>query len=673
MGYHMAVEGAHPPTCWIPAPTAIDGTPVARRCRPHDSSSSSTSSGTCGSSTSSSTRLGQVRQQQSQPQQLLAQVPPLPPPQQSQQLRRQQQPQKQQPHSQQQAQQHMQLLQPHQQLQLQQQQPQQQQQQQQQQQPQHWGSAVAPPVSVWPSGASAAAVAWSSAAPQLHVVAAHGIRHWPTFALGSVSPLPSAQQFSPEEGWSLMSAGRVYPAAGTSPWIETPPRLVRVYVSAAPPPPGPGLCDLPVEIMQGIADLLPTFGTRARLTAISAAARPLQWRLAAPYRLDEELSGLGLRSMGARAVALAFGSPQSASLGELCLGSNNIGDEGATFIATILSAPGSALRRLSLPDNNIGDVGAWALAAALATNTTLEELDLWGNPIGELGKQTILSTARCAVFLELDRPPAQALSLRTPVNTKMRSILFDWISQVHTGVNAPVGLDGAPDPQDMLFRTFSHMDAYLAHRNVERAKLQLTGVACTLAAARLDGSSSAEDAELATWLAFVTDGACTSEEVREAAREVQQVLGFKLHQPTAYTFLRRYLRRTGWTEESFSLANYLIELAAIDSSFLQFRPQAVAAAAAVLSRQYLLQGISVRHMQRWKAKLLRCAHVDLQTELAPCAAAMARLHAAQHCRPNMFVNKKYEWARLHMVAKITPNTPSDAAFFVNYLRSELAP
>ena len=26
--------------------------------------------------------------------------------------------------------------------------------------------------------------------------------------------------------------------------------------------------------------------------------------------------------------------------------------------------------------------------------------------------------------------------------------------------------------------------------------------------------------------------------------------------------------------------------------------------------------------------------------------------------------------RLHMVAKITPNPPSDAAFFVNYLRSE---
>ena len=429
---------------------------------------------------------------------LCPQVPPLPQSPQSRQSPQSPwppQPPKQMPHAQPPAQPQTQRLpQPQQQLQL-------------QQRASATAAAAAPRLR--PSAAGAGAVAWSPAAMQVHVVAAPQAHRWlPTYTLGSATPLPSPQPFSPEESRSLMPQGRVYSAAGSSPWIETPQRLVCVYVSPAPPP-GPGLCDMPVEIMQSIMDLLPTFWTRARLTAVCALARQLRWRLAPPHRLDEELSGLGLRAMGARAVALAFASPQNSSLGELCLGGNDIGDEGAKYIATILSTPGSALRRLSLPDNNIGPVGAWALATALANNVTLEELDLWGNPIDELSKQTILSTARCAVFLELDRPPAQAPSSRSQVNTKMRSILFDWISQVHTGVNAPVGLDGAPDPQDMLFRTFSHMDAYLAHRSVERAKLQLTGVACTLAAARLDGSSSTEDAELATWLAFVTDGACT--------------------------------------------------------------------------------------------------------------------------------------------------------------------
>jgi hypothetical protein len=177
-----------------------------------------------------------------------------------------------------------------------------------------------------------------------------------------------------------------------------------------------------------------------------------------------------------------------------------------------------------------------------------------------------------------------------------------------------------------------------------------------------------DDLELSSWLAFVTDGSCTVQQVRESLSEVRKALGSRLHQPTIYTFLRRFLRRTGWTEESFSLANYLIELAVTDSSFLVYRPQVVAAAAAVLSRQYLAYGIPVKQVTSWKAKLLRCAHVDLYNELAPCISALSHLHAADQSQQNKFVNRKYSWARLHMVAKIPPNLPGSPAFFAAYLQ-----
>merc|ERR1719277_1034630 len=149
--------------------------------------------------------------------------------------------------------------------------------------------------------------------------------------------------------------------------------------------------------------------------------------------------------------------------------------------------------------------------------------------------------------------------------------------------------------------------------------------------------------EFAGWLALTTEGTFTTAQVRDAAREIRATLGSRLYQPTAYTFLRRYLRQTGWTDKSFSLANFLIELSALDASFLEFTPQAVAAAAAVLSRQYTAQGITRCHMPRWKAKLLRC--VPLEKELAPCMAAMSHFHAAQHADANaasIFMNKKYE-------------------------------
>lgn len=459
------------------------------------------------------------------------------------------------------------------------------------------------------------------------------------------------------------------PAAPSGP--AQPLRKVRASASLGA---WPGLADLPPEMMQEVAGWLPSFGARAQLRCLGRMAMNIEWRLAAPRHLEEELSGFRLGDVGARAVAAALMAPQNAALRELCLGGNDIGDEGAEAVAVALATQGVALRRLSLRDNRITDKGARALAAALARNSTLEEIDLWGNELSEQGKLAVICAASCEVFLESPRAgPRQACG--TLADRRMRATLFDWISQVHTGVHVPPVLDATPDPQDMLFRTYSHMDAYLAQREVRPASLpaaglQLIGIACTLVAAGLDMGDALDDIELGSWLAFVADGACTVEEARAAAREVRRALGYQLHQPTVYTFLRRYLRRTGWTEESFSLANYLVELVAVEGSFLEFGPRAVAAAAAVLSRQYLSQGISVRHMSRWKTKLLRCAQIDLQHELAPCAAEMGRVHAARHSRANMFVNIKYEWARLHMVAKLRPNPPCDASYFVTYLSAD---
>jgi len=79
------------------------------------------------------------------------------------------------------------------------------------------------------------------------------------------------------------------------------------------------------------------------------------------------------------------------------------------------------------------------------------------------------------------------------VTGMMRAVLFDWLSEVHNSGSAPAALNGESDPQEMLFRTFSHVDAYLSRQAVHRSELQLTGVACTLAAAIVHGKEDAED------------------------------------------------------------------------------------------------------------------------------------------------------------------------------------
>jgi len=110
----------------------------------------------------------------------------------------------------------------------------------------------------------------------------------------------------------------------------------------------------------------------------------------------------------------------------------------------------------------------------------------------------------------------------------------------------------------------------------------------------------------------------------------------------------------------------------MNGGFCRYSPQAIAAAATILSRQYLAQGIGYQAIECWKAKLLKCAQVDLLKELAPCTAALSRLHVAEHGRAYRFVNKKYMWQGLHAVAKVRPNPPADALHFVAYLSSNAA-
>lgn len=453
---------------------------------------------------------------------------------------------------------------------------------------------------------------------------------------------------------------------------------VRMYVDEQPAS-GLTLMELPAELVQEVADWLPTFGSRAGLRALCSRTRPLEWRRAAPFYVKEELSGFGLGDLGCAAIAAGLQEARNGGLKELCLGGNNITDDGVEALAAVLASGRTSVRRLSLRDNDIRDRGAQALASALrASSCSLEEVDLWGNSISDEGQQNIVAAASsCEVFLELPRlrPPPGCTPWNYALDEGIRAVLFDWVSQVHESVATTV--ESVSDPQNLLLRTYSHIDAYLARRPVQRSELELVGLACALASSGLLGATGEDDSfeceELATWLAYTTEGACTGDEVRRAAHEVREELGSSLHQPTVYTFLRRYLRQTGWTEGSFSLANYLVELAALDASFLAFRPQAVAAAAAVLCRQYASQGVGVRSMPNWRAKLLRSAGVDLRQELAPCAALLSRLHATQQPQgKQMFVHQKFTSPRLSAVARLRANPPADISFFEHYMIAESA-
>ncbi|MGC0374325.1 gala protein [Streptomyces sp. SAI-229] len=144
--------------------------------------------------------------------------------------------------------------------------------------------------------------------------------------------------------------------------------------------------DIPISDPAGLDPLL------ARLRSARAVdtdeAFPLG-TLRADGRVDLCKQGLGAAG-AARLMPVAAASPHAR---HVLLGTNAIGDEGATTVARALTA-GHGLHTLYLGCNRIGPEGTAALADVLSADDTVRALWLKRNPVGDEGAVAIAATLR---------------------------------------------------------------------------------------------------------------------------------------------------------------------------------------------------------------------------------------------------------------------------------------
>ncbi|KAK3239331.1 hypothetical protein CYMTET_50738 [Cymbomonas tetramitiformis] len=90
------------------------------------------------------------------------------------------------------------------------------------------------------------------------------------------------------------------------------------------------------------------------------------------------------------ATACGMFLSKNSTLRELHLGGNEIGDDGVVHIANGVR-DNSSLNKLSLEWNQFGDTGVLALAEALKTNTSVSLLSVYGtsNKVGQEGKAAL--------------------------------------------------------------------------------------------------------------------------------------------------------------------------------------------------------------------------------------------------------------------------------------------
>ncbi|KAI8929256.1 cyclin-like protein [Entophlyctis helioformis] len=174
-------------------------------------------------------------------------------------------------------------------------------------------------------------------------------------------------------------------------------------------------------------------------------------------------------------------------------------------------------------------------------------------------------------------PNAEYMNVQKELQWKMRSILIDWLIEVHHKFRLLA---------ETLYLTVNIIDRFLSVRVISLVKLQLVGVTAMFIAAKYEEVVAPS---IKNFL-YMADGGYTDDEILRAERYLLQVLDFSLQYPSPMSFLRRTSKADHYDIQTRTLAKYLMEVSLVDHRFLKMPPSLIAAAGLYLARHMLLRG-----------------------------------------------------------------------------------
>lgn len=244
-------------------------------------------------------------------------------------------------------------------------------------------------------------------------------------------------------------------------------------------------------------------------------------------------------------------------------------------------------------------------------------------------------------LIEVERRPSTTYmeTLQQDITPSMRGILIDWLVEVSEEYKLV---------PDTLYLTVNLIDRFLSHNYVEKQRLQLLGVTCTLIASKYEEICAPRVEEFC----FITDNTYSRDEVLEMESKVLNFLHFQLSVPTTKTFLRRFIHAAQASYkvpcvELELLANYLAELTLAEYGFLKFLPSLIAASAVFLARWTLDQSD-----HPWNPTLERYTSYKT-SELKTTVVALEDLQLNTKGCPLNAIREKYRHQKFKSVATLT--------------------
>lgn len=159
---------------------------------------------------------------------------------------------------------------------------------------------------------------------------------------------------------------------------------------------------------------------------------------------------------------------------------------------------------------------------------------------------------------------------QSAITEKMRGILLEWITDLHYKFKM--------FPQT-LYIVAMIIDKYLSKREATKENLQLIGTAAFFIAAKYEETYQVPEVDD---LVHFSAKAFSKEEIIEMEADIIKTLDFDLIFDTSYKFFEPLATISKMDPKNFHLAQYVLELAMLDTKFLTYKPSMLASSAIYL-------------------------------------------------------------------------------------------
>ncbi|KAE8146346.1 cyclin-like protein [Aspergillus avenaceus] len=174
-------------------------------------------------------------------------------------------------------------------------------------------------------------------------------------------------------------------------------------------------------------------------------------------------------------------------------------------------------------------------------------------------------------------PNAHYMDNQAEIQWSMRSVLMDWLVQVHHRFSLL---------PETLFLCVNYIDRFLSCKIVSLGKLQLVGATAIFIAAKYEEINCPSVQEIV----YMVDGGYTVDEILKAERFMLTMLQFELGWPGPMSFLRKISKADDYDLETRTLAKYFLEITIMDERFVGCPPSFTSAGAHCLARLMLRKG-----------------------------------------------------------------------------------